>query len=84
MTRDADSGFLFVAYHEKSMNNEKDQKDKKGTGLQPDPETLHTTDPQKEMKGPVSSFMNNLKEGIDEEGRKVNPDPDETDNEPKK
>ena len=23
----------------------------------PDPETLHTTDPQKEMEGPVSSLM---------------------------
>ena len=28
----------------------------------PDPETLHTTDPQENMKGPVSSFMQNIKE----------------------
>ena len=25
----------------------------------PDPETLHTTDPQKNMKGPLSSLMHN-------------------------
>lgn len=42
---------------------EKDKKDKKEkTGLKPDPETLHTTDPQDHMKGPVSSTMQNIKE----------------------
>ncbi len=29
----------------------------KGENLKPDPETLHTTDPQKNMKGPISSLM---------------------------
>ena len=46
-------------------NTPKDQqekKDKKNTGLGPDPETLHTTDPQEHMKGPVSSTMQNIKE----------------------
>jgi hypothetical protein len=33
---------------------------------QPDPETLHTTDPQEEMKGPVSSLMNNIREEMEE------------------
>ena len=28
----------------------------------PDPETLHTTDPQEHMKGPVSSTMQGIKE----------------------
>lgn len=39
-----------------------DKKAKKNTGLAPDPETLHTTDPQDHMKGPVSSTMQNIKE----------------------
>ncbi len=40
--------------------------------VQPDPETLHTTDPQDEMRGPVSSLMQEMKETFD------------TDEEPKK
>ena len=40
---------------------EKDKKNKKNTGLAPDPETLHTTDPQEHMKGPVSSTMQSIK-----------------------
>ena len=46
--------------------NKKEEKDKKKHGLEPDPETLHTTDPQEHMKGPVSSVMQNIKE----EGKK--------------
>jgi len=41
---------------------EKGKKDKKNKGLAPDPETLHTTDPQEHMKGPVSSTMQNIKD----------------------
>lgn len=33
---------------------------------QPDPETLHTTDPQEKMQGPVSSLMNNIREEVEE------------------
>jgi hypothetical protein len=32
---------------------------------QPDPETLHKTDPQDNMKGPVSSLMHNAGEGFE-------------------
>lgn len=44
------------------MSDEKKQrKDGESMGenrsFQPDPETLHTTDPQEHMKGPVSSPM---------------------------
>jgi hypothetical protein len=46
--------------------DKKEKKDKKNTGLGPDPETLHTTDPQEHMKGPLSSTMQNIKE----EGKK--------------
>ncbi len=50
-------------------NQTKDKKkdnDKKDTPLPPDPKTLHTTDPQENMKGPVSSVMQNIKEGAEE------------------
>ncbi len=30
--------------------------------IKPEPETLHTTDPQEHMEGPVSSIMQNIKE----------------------
>ena len=42
--------------------NKKQEKDKTRPASKPDPETLHTTDPQEHMKGPVSSFMQNIKE----------------------
>jgi len=32
----------------------------------PDEETLHTTDPQERMEGPISSIMQNIKEGAEE------------------
>jgi len=34
--------------------------------IQPDPETLHTTDPQDQMKGPLSSLVNSAKENMEE------------------
>jgi hypothetical protein len=41
----------------------KKKKDEENTDiLQPDPETLNTSDPQDHMKGPVSSTMNKIKE----------------------
>lgn len=32
----------------------------------PDPETLHTTDPQEHMEGPISSAMQGIKETAEE------------------
>ena len=32
----------------------------------PDPETLHTTDPEEHMKGPFSSAMNKLRESAED------------------
>ncbi len=46
----------------KSKGKKKGQEDPKIPALKPDPETLHTTDPQEHMKGPVSSPMQNIKE----------------------
>lgn len=43
-------------------DSKKKQEEKNKSTSKPDPETLHTTDPQDEMKGPVSSVMQNIKE----------------------
>ena len=50
----------------KDPKNKKDEKNKSQTVSKPDLETLHTSDPQEHMKGPVSSVMQNIKE----EGKK--------------
>jgi len=44
-----------------TVKNKKEEKDKKHQGLESDPETLHTTDPQEHMRGPVSSTMQGIK-----------------------
>lgn len=41
--------------------------EKKNNGLKADPETLHKTDPQDNMKGPLSSLMQNIKETAEDE-----------------
>lgn len=48
------------------MNKNADKKDKNKQALKPDPETLHKTDPQENMEGPISSFMQNIKEETEE------------------
>lgn len=60
------------------MGNNKnitDQKKKKKEAddnpvSQPDPETLGKTDPQENMKGPVSSLVNKAKEELEENDEK--------------
>ncbi len=37
----------------------------KSESIQPDPETLDTTDPQDQMKGPLSSLMQSTSEAFD-------------------
>jgi len=43
------------------------EQDKPAT--KPDAETLHTTDPQENMKGPLSSLMQGIKHGAEEGGK---------------
>lgn len=60
------------------MDNTKDKKKldikdknkdgKSDTVSQPDPETLHTTDPQEHMEGPVSSAVQGVKKKVEEIG----------------
>jgi hypothetical protein len=60
------------------MSKDKDDKSsikkKKDPVLKPDPETLHTTDPQEEMEGPVSSVMQNIKENAEGDQSKESAD----------
>jgi hypothetical protein len=46
----------------------------KDAGIKPDPETLHTTDPQKNMEGPVSSLMHKAGKGFDTDQSKKSAD----------
>ena len=45
-----------------SENSKTAKKDNKDAIVKPDPETLHTTDPQDHMEGPISSIVQNVKE----------------------
>jgi hypothetical protein len=51
-----------------ATDNNKKEEDNKDAVVQPDPETLHTTDPQEHMKGPFSSLMQGTKEGFEDNG----------------
>lgn len=42
--------------------DKKRERNDKGAFSKPDPNTLHKTDPQENMKGPVSSVMQEIKE----------------------
>lgn len=53
------------------MPNEETQKknvkeNNKDAAVKPDEETLHTTDPQENMEGPLSSLMQSAKEEFEE------------------
>jgi len=51
------------------MANQEEDKTKKkeesGSALKPDPKTLHKTDPQENMEGPVSSIVQGIKENAE-------------------
>ena len=51
-----------------ATDNNKKVEDNKDAAVKPDPETLHTTDPQEHMKGPFSSMMQGSKEGFEDNG----------------
>jgi len=44
-----------------------EKKDNKDAVVKPDPETLHTTDPQEHMEGPLSSLVQGVKEEAEKE-----------------
>ena len=56
-------------------NDPKTKKDEKNSSsLKPEPETLHTTDPQEHMEGPISSLMRKAGESFDSEKTKEEAD----------
>jgi len=48
------------------MDKNKTNDPDKDETLKPEPETLHTTDPQEEMEGPLSSLVQGVKENVDD------------------
>ena len=56
------------------IEKKSDNQENKESALQPEPETLHTTDPQKKMDGPVSTLMQKIKEGFNPEVSKEEAD----------
>jgi hypothetical protein len=50
-----------------NSNSKSAKKDNKDAVVKPDPETLHTTDPQDHMEGPISSLVQGAKEGAEKE-----------------
>jgi len=48
--------------------NKQEQEKKDKPVSQPDPETLHKTDPQENMRGPISTLLNKERKNIEEKG----------------
>ena len=48
-----------------TKKNQYESVENKDAIVQPDPETLKTTDPQDHMEGPISSLMQKASEGLD-------------------
>ena len=46
--------------------NKSNEEQNKNAIVKPEPETLHTTDPQEHMEGPISSIVQAVKEKADE------------------
>jgi hypothetical protein len=46
-------------------DNKKKNAEEEKSAIQPDPETLNTTDPQEEMEGPISSLVNGVKKEVE-------------------
>ena len=53
----------------KDINKQEEEK-KDNRVSQPDAETLHKTDPQDNMRGPLSSLLNKERKAIEEKGEK--------------
>jgi hypothetical protein len=51
------------------MEDNKKPEDNNKPITKPDEETLHTTDPQEHMKGPISSFMQGIKHEAEQGGK---------------
>lgn len=59
------------------QHDKKNDKDQEKPALAPDPETLHTTDPQDNMKGPISSVIQNIKDDAEKNDAESKEEADE-------
>ena len=70
--------YLIKAYTMTDNKSDKiKEEDNKDAPLKPDPETLHKTDPQDNMKGPISSLMQNMKEEAEDNDKEGKEEADE-------
>ncbi len=58
------------------MTDHKDEKpstpnEHNDAAVKPEPATLHTTDPQDKMEGPISSLVQGVKEGLEDDKTKA-------------
>lgn len=49
---------------DKTREENRRNREENKSSVKPDPETLHTTDPQKKMEGPVSSLIKKTGKGF--------------------
>lgn len=61
-------------------NKKKNEEGKADNGLKPDPKTLHKTDPQDNMEGPISSVVQTVKENVEDEVTKEEADKEKKEN----
>ena len=50
---------------DQTVENKSRKEQHKDAAVKPEPETLHTADPQDKMEGPISSLVQGLKDGLD-------------------
>lgn len=50
---------------ETPIENKSELEQNKDAVVKPEPETLHTPDPQDKMEGPISSIVQSVKEGME-------------------
>ena len=56
------------------MRDERKEQSNNDAPIRPDPETLHKTDPQENMEGPVSSIMHKTGKGFETDKTKKEAD----------
>lgn len=65
-----------------ATNQDPKKKDQhKNAAVKPDEETLHTTDPQENMEGPISSLVQGVKEKVEENDKESKEEADKKKNE---
>ncbi len=60
-------------------SNDNDKNNRNDSEIKPEPETLHTSDPQKKMEGPISSLMHQTGNSFDTKKSKEEADKEKED-----